>query len=172
VMNTAKTGITSAQASAIETNTAKTGITSGQASAIEANTAKTGITSEQASAIESNTAKVVITSEQASAIEANTAKTGISIEQALAILQNTQAITNVYTKKETNAAISKAIALVVKAAPDAFNTLKELSNYMTAPTVAKSVVNRLGGLEKELTALRERVAELEEELKGEGDSAN
>jgi len=38
--NTAKTGITSGQASAIAANTAKTGITSGQASAITANTAK------------------------------------------------------------------------------------------------------------------------------------
>ena len=56
--NTAKTGITSGQASAITANTAKTGITSGQASAITANTAKTGITSGQASAITANTAKV------------------------------------------------------------------------------------------------------------------
>ncbi len=38
--NTAKTGITSSQASAITANTAKTTITSGQASAITANTAK------------------------------------------------------------------------------------------------------------------------------------
>ena len=43
---------------AIAANTAKTGITSGQASAITANTAKTGITSGQASAITANTAKV------------------------------------------------------------------------------------------------------------------
>jgi len=43
---------------AIAANTAKTGITSGQASAIVANTAKTGITSGQASAIVANTAKV------------------------------------------------------------------------------------------------------------------
>jgi len=43
---------------AIALNTAKTGITSGQASAITANTAKTGITSGQASAITANTAKV------------------------------------------------------------------------------------------------------------------
>ena len=42
----------------IAANTAKTGITSGQASAITANTAKTGITSGQASAITANTAKV------------------------------------------------------------------------------------------------------------------
>ena len=42
----------------IAANTAKTGITSGQASAIVANTAKTGITSGQASAITANTAKV------------------------------------------------------------------------------------------------------------------
>ena len=72
--NTAKTGITSAQASAITANTAKTGITSSQASAITANTAKTGITSSQASAITANTAKTGITSSQASAITANTAK--------------------------------------------------------------------------------------------------
>jgi hypothetical protein len=56
--NTAKTGITSNQASAITANTAKTGITSGQASAITANTAKTGITTAQANAIVANTAKV------------------------------------------------------------------------------------------------------------------
>ena len=56
--NTAKTGITSGQTSAIVANTAKVGITTGQASAITANTAKTGITSGQASAITANTAKV------------------------------------------------------------------------------------------------------------------
>ena len=39
-LNTAKTGITSSQASAITANTSKTGITAGQASAITANTAK------------------------------------------------------------------------------------------------------------------------------------
>ncbi len=55
-LNTAKTGITSGQASAITTNTAKTGITSGQASAITTNTAKTGITSGQDPAISTNTA--------------------------------------------------------------------------------------------------------------------
>jgi len=43
---------------AVATNTAKTGITSGQASAITANTAKTGISTSQASAITANTAKV------------------------------------------------------------------------------------------------------------------
>jgi len=60
--------------SAIAANTAKTGITSGQASAITANTAKTGITTAQADAITANTAKTGITSGQASAITANTAK--------------------------------------------------------------------------------------------------
>lgn len=44
--------------SAIAANTAKTGITTAQADAITANTAKTGITSGQASAITANTAKV------------------------------------------------------------------------------------------------------------------
>ena len=83
--NTAKTGITSAQATAISNNTAKTGITSAQTSAITANTAKTGITSAQATAISNNTAKTGITSSQASAITANTAKTGITSSQAASI---------------------------------------------------------------------------------------
>jgi len=43
---------------AITANTAKTGITSAQANAITANTAKTGITSAQANAITANTQKV------------------------------------------------------------------------------------------------------------------
>ena len=92
--NTAKTGITSGQASAITANTAKTGITSTQADAIVANTAKTGITSGQASAITANTAKVGITTSQASAITANTAKTGITSGQASAITANTAKVTN------------------------------------------------------------------------------
>jgi len=52
--NTAKTGITTAQANAITANTAKTGITTAQANAITANTAKTGITTTQASTITAN----------------------------------------------------------------------------------------------------------------------
>ena len=98
--NTAKTGITSGQASAITANTAKTGITSGQASAITANTAKTGITSGQASAITANTAKTGITSGQASAITANTAKTGITSGQASAITANTAKVS--YDKNLSN----------------------------------------------------------------------
>ena len=47
----------------IDANTAKTGISSGQASAITANTAKTGITSGQASAITTNTDKVGYTTD-------------------------------------------------------------------------------------------------------------
>jgi len=73
-LNTAKTGITSAQASAISTNSAKTGITSAQASAISTNSAKTGITSAQASAISTNSGKTGITSAQASAISTNSGK--------------------------------------------------------------------------------------------------
>tara|TARA_B100001094_G_C17997873_1_gene703604 strand:- start:108 stop:551 length:444 start_codon:yes stop_codon:yes gene_type:complete len=42
----------------VNTNTAKTGISTSQASAITANTAKTGITSTQASQITANNAKV------------------------------------------------------------------------------------------------------------------
>jgi hypothetical protein len=72
--NTAKTGITDAQASAINANTSKVGITTQQADAIVANTAKTGITTEQANAITANTAKVGITTKQASDITTNNSK--------------------------------------------------------------------------------------------------
>ncbi len=58
VANTAKVGITTAQANAIVANTAKVGITTEQANAIVANTAKVGITTAQANAIVANTAKV------------------------------------------------------------------------------------------------------------------
>lgn len=72
--NTAKTGITDAQASAINANTSKVGITTQQADAIVANTAKVGITTDQANAITANTAKVGITTQQASDITTNNAK--------------------------------------------------------------------------------------------------
>jgi len=58
VANTAKTGITTAQANEITANTAKVGITPTQASEIAANTLKTGITTQQASDITANNAKV------------------------------------------------------------------------------------------------------------------
>lgn len=70
-INTAKVGITTAQAQAITDNTAKVGITSAQAQAIIDNTAKTGITSGQASAIVANTAKIGITPDEQDAIEYN-----------------------------------------------------------------------------------------------------
>ena len=56
-LNTNKTGITSAQATAITDNTSKVGITTAQATAITNNTNKVGITSAQATAITDNTAK-------------------------------------------------------------------------------------------------------------------
>ena len=56
--NSAKTTITTGQASAITANTAKTGISTRQTSAITANTAKTGISTSQASSITANRAKV------------------------------------------------------------------------------------------------------------------
>ncbi len=58
VANTAKTGITTAQANEITANTAKVGITPTQASEISANTLKTGITTQQADDIVANNAKV------------------------------------------------------------------------------------------------------------------
>ena len=92
--NTAKTGISSGQASAITANTAKVGITSSQASEITANTNKTGISSAQSNAIIANTAKVGITSGQSSEITANTSKVGITSGQASAITANTAKVTD------------------------------------------------------------------------------
>ena len=73
--NTAKTGITTAQANAITANTNKTGITSTQAANIVTNNAKTGITSTQAANIVTNNAKTGITSTQAANIVTNNGKT-------------------------------------------------------------------------------------------------
>jgi len=87
--NNAKIGITVSQAEAIVINWEKVGITTSQADAIVANTAKTGISTAQANAIVANTAKVGITTSQADAIVANTAKTGITAQQAAEITANT-----------------------------------------------------------------------------------
>ncbi len=120
VANTAKVGITPTQTSDITANNAKTGITSSQASAIVANTAKTGITPSQASAIVANTAKVGITPTQASDITANNAKTGITSSQASAIVANTaktgitssQASAIVANTNKTGITSSQASAIV------------------------------------------------------------
>ena len=95
---------------AIAANTAKTGITSGQASAITANTAKTGISSAQTSAITANTSKTGISSAQTSAITANTAKTGISSGQTSAITANTAKVTNATHSGEVTGATALTIA--------------------------------------------------------------
>ena len=100
VLNTAKVGVTSAQANEIVANTTKVGITTDQSDAIVLNTAKTGITSVQSDAIVANTAKVVITSAQANEIVANTAKTGITSVQSDAIVANTAKV--VITSAQAN----------------------------------------------------------------------
>jgi hypothetical protein len=76
--NTAKTGITTAQANEITANTAKTGITTAQANEIIANNAKNGITTAQANEIIANNAKVSY--DDAAAVAANTSK--ISFDSA------------------------------------------------------------------------------------------
>jgi hypothetical protein len=58
----------------VAANTAKTGITTAQANEITANTAKVGITTQQASDISANNLKVGITTQQADDIIANNAK--------------------------------------------------------------------------------------------------
>lgn len=57
-LNTAKVGITTAQASEITANNAKVGITTAQASDITTNNAKVGITTQQATDITTNNAKI------------------------------------------------------------------------------------------------------------------
>nr|WP_287413328.1 hypothetical protein [Pseudodesulfovibrio sp.] len=93
--NTAKTGITAAQADKITANTVKVGYTEALVSAntdVAANTAKTGITAAQADEITANTVKVGYTEALVSAntdVAANTAKTGITAAQASEITANT-----------------------------------------------------------------------------------
>jgi hypothetical protein len=64
--------------SSIQANTAKTGITTSQASAISANTSKTGITTSQASAITANTNKVGFTTEMPTATEGHTVQLSVT----------------------------------------------------------------------------------------------
>ena len=80
--NTAKVGITTAQASEIIANNSKVGITTTQASDINTNNNKVGITTTQASDIVTNNAKVAITTAQASDIVTNNSKVGITTQQA------------------------------------------------------------------------------------------
>ena len=92
LLNTAKVGISVAQAAEIEVNNAKVGISTPQADAIVLNTAKVGFTDALVNAnanVTANTAKVGISTGQASAITTNTAKVGISTGQASAITANT-----------------------------------------------------------------------------------
>ena len=123
----------------IAANTAKTGITSGQASAITANTAKTGITSGQASEITANTAKTGITSGQASAITANTAKTGITSGQASAITANTAKVTNATHTGDVTGATALTIA------NDAVITAKILNSNVTDAKIATMSSSKLTG---------------------------
>ena len=87
--------------SAIAANTAKTGITTAQADAITANTAKTGITSGQASAITANTAKVT-----------NATHTGdVTGSGALTIATDAVTTTKILDGAITAAKINSAVAL-------------------------------------------------------------
>ena len=132
--------------SAIAANTAKTGITSGQASAIVANTAKTGITSTQADAIVANTAKTGITSGQASAIVANTAKTGITSGQASAITANTAKVTNATHTGEVTGATALTIADDAVTAAKLANSINtDIATGVTANTTANAALPKAGG---------------------------
>ena len=123
--NTAKTGITTAQANAIAANSNKTGITTSQANAITANSNKTGITTAQANAITANSNKTGISTAQANAITANSAK--VSINPVTLISNMSQLVGNnsmggrfdidqvkVTTAQNTSAAGSSDAALLVE----------------------------------------------------------
>lgn len=109
--NTAKTGITTSQASAITANTAKTGITTSQSSAITANTAKTGITTAQATQLSN------LNAGRASGLMTNVNKVTAQITQAVTVNAKTGAATldstivlsngNRYTLSQTLTRINK-----------------------------------------------------------------
>ena len=97
------------QNTAIALNTAKTGITTEQASEITANTAKAGITSQLALDIAANTAKVGISTAQANEITVNTAKVSYPGDQDISgIGVNASAITDLENEQITQ---NDAIAL-------------------------------------------------------------
>ena len=142
VANTAKVGITTAQADEITANTAKVGITSGQAADIVTNTAKVGITPTQASDITTNNAKVGITSGQASEITANTAKVGITTTQASDITANNAKVG--ITSGQASAITANTTKLAGIAAGAQVNTVDDVTGGtgLTAnPTTGNVIVN-------------------------------
>jgi len=113
--------------SEIAANTAKTGITSGQASAITANTAKTGITSGQASAITANTAKVTYPSADSTKLG------GIEASADVTDATNVTAAGALMDSEVTNLADVKAFAFgSTVQAYDADTTKNDVANTFTA----------------------------------------
>ena len=102
-------------------NTAKTGITPQQASAITANTSKTGITPHQRIDITNNNDKVGYTDALVSAnadVVANTAKTGITSAQATAITDDLKAfLLEQYKEEEITVAEVENIILDLEKFP-------------------------------------------------------
>ncbi len=159
-LNTAKVGITTAQADAIVANTAKVGLTSEQVTklsntsgtntgdqdilGIAANaTAIDALQSEQITqnnAIALNTAKVGITTAQADAIVANTDKVGITQTQADAIVANTAKVG--ITTAQANAIIANGTAITneVTRATAAESQKENLSNKSTNVNLGTSDV--------------------------------
>ncbi|MEE9361020.1 MAG: tail fiber domain-containing protein [Cellulophaga sp.] len=84
-LNTAKTGITSGQASAITANTSKVGVTAAQETVL-GNTSGSNSGDQDISGIATNATNIAA---NVSAIGINTAKTGITAGQASAIIANT-----------------------------------------------------------------------------------
>ena len=118
--NTAKTGITSGQASAITANTAKTGITSGQASAITANTAKTtfpGFGTSSSTALAGDTS---IPSISGLATLASPTLTGTPLAPTAAANTNT-------TQIATTAYVQAELTDLIGGAPGTLDTLNELA---------------------------------------------
>ena len=101
VANTTKVGITTQQASDITTNNSKIGITTQQASDIVLNNSKVGITTQQSNDIVTNNNKVGITTTQASDITSNNAKVGITVQQASDIVSNNSKV-GITTTQENN----------------------------------------------------------------------
>ena len=113
---------------AIAANTAKTGITSSQASAITANTAKTGITSSQASAITANTAKTGITSSQATAITAALPKAGGTMTGSINMIDGSEASPAIRFSDDTNTGIWSPAADTIAISANGSERMRMLSD--------------------------------------------
>ena len=139
-VNTAKTGISSGQASAIVTNTSKVGFTDAlvaSAPTVAANTAKVGISTGQASAIVNNTEKVSFDSTSSTRL-ANTSGTNTG-DQDLSVKQNTL-VSGTNIKTINGSTLLGSGDLVVSSGVTGSGTINKLSKFTASGAVGDSQI--------------------------------